>query len=383
MSNSQYLITAAIIVAAGRGTRAGGEIPKQWQRLNGKQVASYAIATFLDHPRIHHVILVMSPEDIEAGITPDVEPHAIIPGGATRKDSVLAGLEGFGGHVNAVLIHDAARPLVTVQTIDRVLAALQTHQGAAPALPVTDTLWHGANDQVTGMQDRSTLYRAQTPQGFHLSPLLAAHQANTGDATDDVAVARAAGLDVAIVAGDEENIKITTPGDFARAEKLMGRMMDVRCGNGYDVHRFGPGDHVWLCGVQVPHDRSLQGHSDADVGMHAVTDAIYGALGMGDIGQHFPPSDPQWKGAASHIFLEHAVKLASDQGYSISNADCTLVCEFPKIGPHQPAMRNAMGQIMGLDPSRISVKATTSERLGFTGRGEGIAAIATVTLVKP
>jgi 2-C-methyl-D-erythritol 4-phosphate cytidylyltransferase/2-C-methyl-D-erythritol 2,4-cyclodiphosphate synthase len=233
------------------------------------------------------------------------------------------------------------------------------------------------------VQPRDGLYRAQTPQGFHLAPLLAAHLAQQDDATDDVGVARAAGMDVTIVAGDESNIKITTPGDFARAARLMGQDMDIRCGNGYDVHRFGPGDHVWLCGVKVPHGRSLQGHSDADVGMHAVTDAIYGALGRGDIGQHFPPSDPQWKGAESHIFLRHAVGLSQDAGYKISNVDCTLVCEYPKIGPHQGAMKAALAAIMGLAADRISVKATTSERLGFTGREEGIAALATVTLVKP
>jgi 2-C-methyl-D-erythritol 4-phosphate cytidylyltransferase/2-C-methyl-D-erythritol 2,4-cyclodiphosphate synthase len=235
---------------------------------------------------------------------------------------------------------------------------------------------------VAGTHDRTGLFRAQTPQGFHRAPLLAAHLACDTDATDDVSVARAAGLNVTIVAGDEQNIKITTPGDFARADNMMRPKMDIRCGNGYDVHRFGPGDHVWLCGVQVPFDRGLQGHSDADVGMHAVTDAIYGALGMGDIGQHFPPSDQQWKGAASHIFLEHAVALATNNGFVISNVDCTLVCEFPKIGPHQTVMKAALARIMGLDVDRISVKATTSERLGFTGRGEGIAAIATATLVK-
>lgn len=376
------MTAAAVIVAAGRGTRAGGEIPKQWQRLGDQQVASYALQTFRDHPRIHHLVLVMSPDDIAAGITPDIAPDAIVPGGATRKESVLAGIEALTDHVDFVLIHDAARPLISASTIDRVLDALATHQGAAPALPVTDTLWHGQNGKVTGLQNRDSLYRAQTPQGFHLDLLLAAHQVSDAEATDDVAVARAAGLDVAIVQGDEENIKITTPGDFARAKKLMGQQMDIRCGNGYDVHRFGPGDHVWLCGVQVPHSRSLQGHSDADVGMHAVTDAIYGALGMGDIGQHFPPSDPQWKGAASHIFLEHAVKLADELGFAIGNVDCTLVCEHPKIGPHQAAMKAALAGIMGLDAERISVKATTSERLGFTGREEGIASLATVTLIK-
>ncbi len=377
------MTTVAIIVAAGRGTRAGGEIPKQWQHLGDRTVAGHAMQTFADHPLIDKLIFVLHPDDLETNLWPSDPAADLVTGGKTRRASVLAGLEAAEGQADIVLIHDAARPLISPTIIDDVLAALDTHDGAAPAIAVIDTLWHGANGQVTGMQDRDGLYRAQTPQGFHLAPLLAAHRANTADATDDVAVARAAGLDVAIVTGDEENIKITMPGDLARAKKLMGYQMDVRCGNGYDVHRFGPGDHVWLCGMKLPHDRALQGHSDADVGMHAVTDAIYGALGMGDIGQHFPPSDPQWKGAASHIFLEHAVSLAAENGYRISNADCTLVCEYPKIGPHQPAMKSALARIMGLEATRISVKATTSERLGFTGRGEGIAALATVTLVKP
>ena len=376
------MTTSAIIVAAGRGTRAGGEIPKQWQMLGPRSIAAHAMQPFADHPGIASLVLVVHPDE-PGDLWRDTPPAQIIAGGATRKASVMAGLAALPAGTTQVLIHDAARPLVSAALIDRVLAALQTHQGAAPAVPVTDTLWHGAGDQVSGVQDRSGLYRAQTPQGFHLAPLLAAHQMHDSDATDDVGVARAAGLDVAIVAGDESNIKVTTPGDFARAARLMGQDMDIRCGNGYDVHRFGPGDHVWLCGVKVPHGRSLQGHSDADVGMHAVTDAIYGALGQGDIGQHFPPSDPQWKGAESHIFLRHAVGLAQAQGYRISNADCTLVCEYPKIGPHQPAMKSALAAIMGLDADRISVKATTSERLGFTGREEGIAAIATITLVKP
>ncbi len=379
-NNGHPMITAAIIVAAGRGTRAGGDVPKQWQQLGDRTVAAHAIQAFADHPGIDRLVLVIHPDDRPPILGATVE---IVIGGATRRESVLAGLTAIEGTVARVLIHDAARPLISAPIIDRVLAALDTHAGAAPAVAVTDALWQGADDMVTGVQNRDGLYRAQTPQGFHLAPLLAAHRANANEAADDVAVARAAGLDVAIVTGDEENIKITTPGDFARAAKLMGLGMDVRCGNGYDVHRFGPGDHVWLCGVKVPHDRSLQGHSDADVGMHAVTDAIYGALGMGDIGQHFPPSDPQWKGAASHIFLDHAVALAAQHGYRISNADCTLVCEYPKVGPHQTAMKAAMAQIIGIGADRISVKATTSERLGFTGRGEGIASIATVTLVKP
>ena len=376
------MTTAAIIVAAGRGTRAGGALPKQWQHLGGRPVAAYAMDRFAAHPSVAQLILILHPDDIDTQLWPREPAAQVVVGGATRAASVQAGLAAVDPKTIQVLIHDAARPLVSDALIDRVLDALVMHQGAAPAVPVTDTLWHGDTGQVTGVQDRTGLYRAQTPQGFHLAPLLAAHAVSTGLETDDVAVARAAGLDVAIVAGDEDNIKITTPDDFVRAEKLMGHDMDIRCGNGFDVHRFEAGDHLWLCGVQIPHTRSLQGHSDADVGMHAVTDAIYGALGMGDIGQHFPPSDPQWKGAASHIFLEHAVGLAAKEGFSISNADCTLICEFPKIGPHQDAMKAVMAAYMGVESNRLSVKATTSERLGFTGREEGIAALATVTLVK-
>lgn len=375
--------TAAIIVAAGRGTRAGGDTPKQWQQIAGQPVAAYAMQQFASHPKVDALILVLHPDDIETDQWPREPQATVVPGGATRAASVAAGLSATDEHTTHVLIHDAARPLVTHAVIDRVLGALETHQGAAPAVAVTDTLWHGAQERVQGVQDRDGLFRAQTPQGFDRAALQEAHAQSSGTETDDVAVARAAGLDVAIVAGDEDNIKITTPADFARAERLLGHTMDIRVGNGYDVHRFGPGDAVWLCGVSVPHTRSLQGHSDADVGMHAVTDAIYGALGMGDIGQHFPPSDPQWKGAASHIFLEHAVALAAEHGYQISNADCTLVCEYPKVGPHQAQMKAVMAAYMGLKSDRISVKATTSERLGFTGREEGIAALATVTLVKP
>ena len=372
------MTTAVILVAAGRGIRAGGDLPKQWQMLGARPVAAHALQVFAKHPRIDHIVVVANPEDHAAQYLPDVQ---IVDGGATRQASVMAGLTAIEGQFDLVLIHDAARPMVTAQIIDRVLDALATSQGAAPALPVVDALWHGSDGAVTGVQDRVGLYRAQTPQGFHLAPLIAAQANAPDDAADDVAIARAAGMTVAIVAGDENNMKITAPDDLARAASMMDRNMDIRLGNGYDVHRFGEGDHVWLCGVKVDHDRSLQGHSDADVGMHAITDAIYGALGQGDIGQHFPPSDPQWKGAASHIFLTHAVTLAATHGFRVSNVDCTLICEFPKIGPHQAAMKDALAAIMDLPADRISVKATTSERLGFTGRGEGIASIATATLV--
>lgn len=375
------MTTAAIIVAAGRGTRAGGNIPKQWQQLGDKSVAAHALGHFANHPKVNHVVLVLHTDDFDSTFWPRDHPMIVTKGGATRSQSVLNGLRAVPDGTTRVLIHDAARPHVSAALIDRVLLALDTHVAAAPAVTVTDTLWHGADDNVVGTQDRAGLYRAQTPQGFHLVPLLAAYAAQP-EATDDVTIARLAGLDVAIVPGDENNLKITGPDDHARAVRILGTKMDIRLGNGYDVHRFGDGDHVWLCGVKIKHTRSLQGHSDADVGMHAVTDAIYGALGQGDIGQHFPPSDPQWKGASSHIFLEHAVELARAEGFEVSNVDCTLVCEYPKIGPHQTEMKAQMAKIMKIDAARVSVKATTSERLGFTGRSEGIASLATAALIK-
>ncbi|WP_037315918.1 bifunctional 2-C-methyl-D-erythritol 4-phosphate cytidylyltransferase/2-C-methyl-D-erythritol 2,4-cyclodiphosphate synthase [Ruegeria halocynthiae] len=375
------MTTAAIIVAAGRGLRAGGGIPKQWRPLGGRRVADWTIDRF--RGQVDHIVLVLSGDDHDAWAEFDGSDLIIARGGNDRSESVRNGLKALETlKVQQVLIHDVARPCVSLQTIQQVLGALSAHPASAPGLAVTDALWTGDGAVVTGTQDRTSLFAAQTPQGFDYDAIVAAHAAHPGGAADDVEVARAAGLDVAIVPGDADNIKITRPEDFARAERILGTDMDVRLGNGYDVHRFGDGDHVILCGVKVPHDRGLQGHSDADVGMHAVTDAIYGALAQGDIGQHFPPSDPQWKGAASKIFLRHAVKLAQQMGYQISNVDCTLVCEFPKIGPHAPTMRSEMARIMGLRTDQVSVKATTSERLGFTGRSEGIASLATACLVK-
>ncbi len=376
------MTTAAIIVAAGRGLRAGGGQPKQWRPLAGRRVADWTIERI--KAQVPLVVLVLSPDDPEAWAEFADSGLILAPGGADRAESVRNGLQALAHRsVSKVLIHDVARPCIGARVIGDVLAALDTHAAAAPGLPVTDALWTGADSQVTGTRDRAGLFAAQTPQGFRYDAIVAAHAAHPGGAADDVEVARAAGLDVAIVPGDADNLKITRPEDFARAERILRSDMDVRLGNGYDVHRFGPGDHVILCGVEVPHDRGLRGHSDADVGMHAVTDAIYGALAQGDIGRHFPPSDPQWKGAASEIFLRHAVDLATRMGFRISNIDCTLVCENPKIGPNAAAMRQKMSEIMGLEADRVSIKATTSERLGFTGRKEGIAAIATACLVKP
>ena len=374
------MTTAAIIVAAGRGLRAGAGLPKQWRPLAGRPVVAHALAAFAGMARV----LVIHPDD--RALAESVADGAlIVEGGATRAASVRAALEALAGSgVTKVLIHDAARPSASPDLIARVVAALDHAKGAAPALPVTDALWTGANGRVTGTRDRNGLFRAQTPQGFAFDAILAAHRAHAGEAADDVEVARAAGIDVVMVTGDEANQKLTFPGDFIRAEqalRMTGARMDVRMGNGYDVHAFCAGDGVWLCGIKVPHHKALLGHSDADVGMHALTDAIYGALAEGDIGQHFPPSDPQWKGADSQIFLKHAADLARTRGFTITSADVTLVCERPKIGPHAIAMRQALAAIMGVDVARVSVKATTSERLGFTGREEGIAALATAVLV--
>lgn len=373
------MTTAAIITAAGRGLRAGGDLPKQWQMLAGQPVVAHALAAFAGMPRV----LTVHPDDqaLAEALRLDIK---IVPGGATRSASVKNALEALAGQgISKVLIHDGARPMVSAAVIARVIEALDQAAAAAPALPVSDALWRGADGRVTGTQDRSGLYRAQTPQGFRYDAILAAHRAHPGDAADDVAVARAAGLDVTIVAGDEDNLKLTFPDDFARAEAILrGRRMDLRVGNGFDVHAFCDGDGVWLCGVKVPHGKALLGHSDADVGMHALTDAIYGALAEGDIGRHFPPSDPQWKGAESHIFLRHAMRLARAKGFELANCDVTLICERPKVGPHAEAMRAALAAILQVDLERVSVKATTSERLGFTGREEGIAAMATAALVR-
>ncbi len=373
--------TAILIVAAGRGLRAGGDKPKQWQHIAGRRVIDWTLTAFAAFPR---VVVVLHPDDMALAKTLHSPAVSCVVGGATRGASVHAGLMALAcDPPQRVLIHDAARPLVSDQIIKNVLNALETHQGAAPALAVVDALWRGSSEFVTGAEDRSGLFRAQTPQGFHFQSILQAYRRAQSDAVDDVAIARTAGIDVAIVPGEEQNFKITTSADFGRAAEMLEKdMVDIRTGNGFDVHRFGSGDHVMLCGVKIPHNRGLQGHSDADVGMHAVTDAIYGALAMGDIGQHFPPSESKWKDADSTLFLQHACALAQDNGYAITHTDCTLICEFPKIGPHAQAMRTQMAELMGLDTARVSVKATTSEKLGFAGRGEGIACIATATLVK-
>ncbi|MEH6738342.1 MAG: bifunctional 2-C-methyl-D-erythritol 4-phosphate cytidylyltransferase/2-C-methyl-D-erythritol 2,4-cyclodiphosphate synthase [Sulfitobacter sp.] len=371
----------ALIVAAGRGTRAGGARPKQWQMLAGARVIDHTVAAFEAHEQVSGIAIVLHPDDMHEAAGFEARGIQVTRGGAERSDSVRAGLSALP-KCDAVLIHDAARPCVSAAVISDVIAALANNTGAAPGLAVTDALWTGEGNTVTGTKDRTGLFAAQTPQGFRFDKISAAHERYTGAAADDVAVARAAGIAVAITAGDPDNIKITTPADFTRAARILEKNMDIRTGNGFDVHAFGDGDHVMLCGVKIPHDQGLVGHSDADVGLHTITDAIYGALAAGDIGTHFPPSDPQWKGAESHIFLRHAAQMARDRGFTLTHVDCTLICEHPKVGPHAATMRAAVAEMIAIDIDRVSVKATTSERLGFTGRGEGIACMATATLVK-
>ncbi|GFE66892.1 bifunctional 2-C-methyl-D-erythritol 4-phosphate cytidylyltransferase/2-C-methyl-D-erythritol 2,4-cyclodiphosphate synthase [Litoreibacter roseus] len=383
----QPIKTAALIVAAGRGTRAGGDLPKQWQKIGRQSVVAHTVSVFETMPQIDEIILVIHPDDTAHASGFSDAGVKLVDGGTDRAGSVRNGLAAVDPTTRNVLIHDVARPCVSQKIIGDVIAALKTHDGAAPGLAVTDALWTVSDTKVTGKTSRDHLARAQTPQGFHLDKIIAAHDTYSEVAADDVEVALSAGLTIAIVPGSEDNLKITLPEDFERAERIldgtMATLPDIRTGNGFDVHRFGPGDHVMLCGIEVAHDRGLQGHSDADVGLHTITDAIYGALCQGDIGQHFPPSDDKWKGTASHVFLEHARDLARQTGFRLTHVDCTLICELPKIGPHATAMRENVATLLEIPVDRVSVKATTSERLGFTGRGEGIACMATATLVRP
>ena len=378
----------ALVVAAGRGTRFGGEQPKQYRMLGGQALLRHSLARLAAHPRIDHVRVVYHPGDhnlYEAAVD-GLDLLRPVPGGAARQDSARLGLESLETlSPSRVLIHDAARPFIDDIVIDRVLDALEGAPGAVPALPVVDTVKRGANGIVTGTLDRAGLWRVQTPQGFDYRAILAAHRAVAGlELTDDAAVAERAGLTVRLVEGAESNFKVTTTEDFERAEKLThGGSGDYRSGQGFDVHAFGPGDHVWLCGLKIPHSDGLVGHSDADVGLHALTDAILGALGAGDIGVHFPPSDPKWRGAPSHLFLRHAADLVAQAEGRIVHVDVTLICEVPRIGPHRDAMVAKIAEILGLPASRVSVKATTTEKLGFLGRGEGMAAQAIATLQLP
>lgn len=371
--------TVALIMAAGKGLRAGGEIAKQYQEIAGAMVLRHTLLRFIRHAAIDRVIAVINPEDRDlyqqaaAGLPLDAPVH----GGDSRQASVLLGLEALTGFApDLVLIHDAARPFVGQSTIDRVIQALTEAPGAIAAIPVTDTLKLAQGQNILQGIARENLWRAQTPQGFHFQPILEAHRGAVGlNLTDDAQVAEQAGLQVRLTLGAADNFKITHPEDFARAERMFAAVpRRTRMGLGYDVHRFKPGQAVILCGVEIAHNRALDGHSDADVGLHALTDAILGAIAQGDIGQHFPPSDPQWKGAASDIFLAHAGKLVRDAGGEITNLDITLICEAPRIGPYRLLMQQTIEQILQLPQGTVSVKATTTEGLGFTGRNEGIAA---------
>jgi 2-C-methyl-D-erythritol 4-phosphate cytidylyltransferase/2-C-methyl-D-erythritol 2,4-cyclodiphosphate synthase len=384
--------TAAIIVAAGRGLRAGSGGPKQYRSIGGRTVIARAMEPFCCHPQIFAVQPVLNPDDAamfnEAACGLRYQPP--VGGGATRQDSVRAGLEALAAQSpDIVLIHDAARPFVTGAVISRAIEAVDLTGAAVPAIAVTDTVklvGDGGHVEVT--PERARLRIAQTPQAFRFDAILEAHRSaeRTGrdDFTDDAALAEWAGLTVATFEGDPANMKLTTPEDFVREEARLGAMLgDVRTGTGYDVHAFGDGDHVMICGVRVPHSRGFLAHSDGDVGLHALVDAILGALADGDIGSHFPPSDPQWKNAASDRFLKYAVDRVAARGGRVAHLDVTLVCERPKIGPLRDAMRARIAEIAGLALSRVAVKATTSERLGFTGREEGIAAMASATIRLP
>jgi 2-C-methyl-D-erythritol 4-phosphate cytidylyltransferase/2-C-methyl-D-erythritol 2,4-cyclodiphosphate synthase len=381
--------TAALIVAAGRGHRSGGGVPKQYRRVGGRPILGWAIDSLLA-AGIGDIRVVINPEDAElyAEAVGDRRVGPWIAGGATRQESVAAGLQALDGPQapEFVLVHDAARPFVPAAMVARLLAALETAPGACPALPVVDSLRRGVGPgpdegAIEGEVDRERLWRVQTPQAFRFRALADAHAVAAQGATDDAEILRAAGGAVRLVEGDERAMKVTLPTDFAAAERLLDWV--TLTGSGFDVHRFADGDHVWLCGVKVPHSQSLLGHSDADVGLHALTDAILGALGDGDIGTHFPPSDPQWKGAASDRFLAHAAGLVAKAGGRILHCDVTLICEAPKVGPHRPAMLARLGEILADHQPRLSVKATTTEGLGFTGRREGIAAQALATIRLP
>ncbi|MEO7223740.1 MAG: bifunctional 2-C-methyl-D-erythritol 4-phosphate cytidylyltransferase/2-C-methyl-D-erythritol 2,4-cyclodiphosphate synthase [Devosia sp.] len=380
---------AVLIVAAGLGERMGGG-PKQYRMLAGTPVLASTIAAFTRRDDVSWVLPVINPAhaDLYAGLNlSDSKLLPAVDGAPTRQGSVLAGLEALSVHApDLVLIQDAARPLVDDDSISAVIAALG--EAALPVVPVTDTIKRSSDGRFAeGTEDRRTLFAAQTPQGFAYPAILDAHRraaAQPTEFTDDAAIAEWAGIAVALTKGSPHNIKLTHPADFERAERLLGGTpLETRTGTGFDVHPFEPGDAIWLGGVRIPHTAKLKGHSDADVALHALTDAIYGALGEGDIGTFFPPSDPQWKAAASSLFLRHAASLVRERGGRIVNLDITIVCEAPKISPHVAAMKAAIADACAITPSRVAVKATTSEQLGFTGRGEGLMAMASATVELP
>ncbi|MEZ7845622.1 MAG: bifunctional 2-C-methyl-D-erythritol 4-phosphate cytidylyltransferase/2-C-methyl-D-erythritol 2,4-cyclodiphosphate synthase [Rhodospirillales bacterium] len=369
--------SVALIVAAGRGHRFGGEMPKQYTQLDGAPVLRHTVMAFLSQPKIDHVRVVIHPDDmgLYEAATEGLGLKTPIFGGEERQDSVRLGLQQIADDApDFVLIHDGARPYISADVITRVLDALGSAAGAIPTLPLTDTIKRVIDGKIVATEDRFELWRAQTPQGFRYSDILNAHLKLTGQSlTDDAAICEAVGLTVVRVDGDDKNVKITTLSDIQASDN--GEIFkETRSGIGFDVHRFADGDHVVLCGVKIAHTHSLEGHSDADVALHALTDALLGAVGEDDIGHFFPPSDEQWRGVASDQFVSHAVKLIDSKGGRIVNVDITMMCEAPKVGPYRLLMRERVATILKISPSRVNVKATTTEKLGFTGRGEGIAA---------
>lgn len=392
---SQIARVAAIIVAAGRGERAGrAEGPKQYRMLGGEAIIARTLKNFLEHPAIERIVIAIHKDDADlfAAAVGDLPPTVSTAiGGKTRQESVLLALRALqDSSPDAVLIHDAVRPFVDTDLITRVIDGIAADSGSLPVMPIVETIKRSSDTgHVSETVDRVGLHTAQTPQGFPFPTILAAHerahQTEDREFTDDAAIAEWAGLPVKLVAGLAENVKLTWAKDIEMAQQRAAftAFPDVRTGNGYDVHSFEPGDHVTLCGVEIPHTRKLNGHSDADVGLHALTDALLATCGAGDIGTHFPPSDPQWKGAASRIFVEHAASIVRARGGRIANVDITLISEAPRVGPHRAAMTEALSKMLGISHDRISIKATTNEKLGFIGREEGIAAIATASVIYP
>ncbi len=387
-----YLMSdcTCLIVAAGSGSRFGGSLPKQYYKLAGETILRRSVLAFLNHPHIDEVRVVINPahRDMYDEAVGDLGLPEPIAGGATRQESVLLGLEALAVSKTKpykVMIHDGARPLVDAATITAVRKALDTAKGAIAAKPVVDTLKRGQGAEIIATVDRSSLWQAYTPQGFDFDTILSAHRAVKGEQmTDDASVAEKVGISVTLVPSNPDNMKITNPEDLDRAARVLGHSYgDIRTGMGFDVHRLIPGERITLCGVTFPHAFSCEGHSDADVGLHALVDALLGAIAAGDIGKHFPPSDAKWKGADSALFVKHALGLITERGGIISNVDVTFMCETPKIGPHRDAMAARVAELLEIRLDRVSVKATTTEKLGFTGRGEGIAAHAIATLRFP
>jgi 2-C-methyl-D-erythritol 4-phosphate cytidylyltransferase/2-C-methyl-D-erythritol 2,4-cyclodiphosphate synthase len=374
------MTVTALIVAAGSGTRMGGELPKQYRPIAGKAVLAHAVDALASHPRVNAVRVVIGAgqEEMAQAALGARDIGDVIIGGAERSDSVRAGLDAIEEGV--VLVHDAARPFCPHDVIDRLLDALERGDGAVPVLDVSDTLARGVG-QLDEMVERNRLMRVQTPQAFHVEDLrYAMDESGKRSATDESTLLVAAGLKVIAVEGSPMLDKLTTPADWERAETMQAARLTVRTGMGFDVHAFAGAGPIMMGGIEVPHDKGLAGHSDADVVLHSITDALLGAAGEGDIGLHFPPSDSQWKGASSDRFLAHAAALIRDRGGIIDHIDCTVICEAPKIGPHREAMRARIAEILQLKAGQVSIKATTTERLGFTGRGEGVAAQAVATI---